>query len=84
MSAWLWCDMPLGVGGLPGNRTELAKALAGDEHQNAQAAIQRVRQRVREGFARNRAFEQGKPMNVRDKIGLALGRGAEAGAEETD
>ena len=63
------------------NRTELAKALAGEEHQNAQAAIQRVRQRVREGFARNRAFEQGKPMNVRDKIGLALGRAAEAGAK---
>ncbi len=63
------------------NRTELAKALAGEEHQNAQAAIQRVRQRVREAFARNRAFEQGKPMSTLDQIGLALGRAAEPGTK---
>ena len=49
--------------------------------ENAEA-IQSIRQRVREGFARNRDFEQGKAMAVRDKIALALGRAAEVGADD--
>lgn len=64
------------------NRQELASALVSDEYRNAQAAIQRVKNRLREAMAANRGFMTGKGMNVRDKIGLALNRDAEKGADD--
>lgn len=66
------------------NRQELANALAGAEFKNAQAAIQRIRNRFREAMANNRAFQTGKRVNVRDRIGLALSRAAEVGAGDVD
>ena len=60
---------------------KLADALVGDDYKNARAAIQRIKNRAREALAANRGFMSGKGMNLRDKIGVALNRGAETGAE---
>ena len=63
-------------------RQELAEALVGDDFKNARAAIQRIKNRTREALSANRGFMTGKGMSLRDKIGLALNRGAEKGAND--
>ena len=63
------------------SRQELAEALVGDDYKNARAAIRRIKNRAREGLAANRGFMTGKGMNLRDKIGLALNRDGEEGAD---
>jgi hypothetical protein len=63
------------------NRQQLAEALAGADYTNAQAAIQRVKNRLREAMANNRSFMNGRKVSINDRIGLALKRGAEVGAD---
>lgn len=64
------------------SRQQLSQALAGAEYKDAQAAIQRTKNRLREAMANNRAFESGRAVSVKDKIGLALNRSKEEGASD--
>ena len=64
-------------------RQELAEALVGADFQNAQAAIARVKNRLREALNANRAFSTGsRRLRAQSKIAMGLRRGAEKGASD--
>lgn len=62
------------------SRQELATALVGKDHANAQAAIARIKNRMREAMNANRAFATGsRRLTAQGKIAMGLRRGAEKG-----
>lgn len=63
------------------SRQELASALAGAEFKNAQAAIARIKNRLREAMDSNRAFSTGsRRLRAQSKIAMGLRRPSEVGA----
>lgn len=67
------------------SRQELATALVGKDHANAQAAIARIKNRMREAMNANRAFSTGsRHLTAQGKIAMGLRRGAEKGAADDD
>ena len=56
------------------SRAKLAESLCGEDFRAAQKAIRTIKVTLRESLARNRSFENGKPVNARDAVGIALMR----------